>query len=382
MRDIAENGGHIFADRCGGRAGAVYAAAPEIGDKSRRVGRPSAWRPVSLKAVVWASPVFVVGCPRSGTTLVQTILDSHPRLSVLYEANFLVDIPLGLQSGQANAPDALTLAKAHPNFRADSFDVRKAHLACTELGITDATGAMRALAGSRAVTQGKRRWGDKTPKALLHLAELATLYPDAQFIHVIRDGRDAATSQTRSDRTLIQNALLWRTGLRIGRRVGSRLGTDRYLEVRLEDLLSLPEKHIRRMCTFLEEDFDLSLLHFHTTARERIPMSDLPLHPRLGQLPRPLPPRPDGAAAGLVQRAADALIDRELVEFGYEQAPSCQRGRIVYVSIGYTLFLVALRRTWRELLRHFSRSIGARRAARRVTRQSADEKLEGGTLSL
>src|SRR5215467_4166559 len=48
-------------------------------------------RAVSLEAVVWAPPVFVVGCPRSGTTLVQTMLDSHPRLSVLYEANFLVD---------------------------------------------------------------------------------------------------------------------------------------------------------------------------------------------------------------------------------------------------------------------------------------------------
>ncbi len=80
------------------------------------------------------------------------------------------------------------------------------------------------------------------------------------------------------------------------------------------------------MCAFLGEDFDQSLLHFHTTARERIPLSDLPIHPRLGEPPRPLPPSRDGAATGLVQRAAAALIDAELVELGY--VPAASYGRL------------------------------------------------------
>ena len=133
------------------------------------------------------------------------------------------------------------------------------------------------------------------------------------------------------------------------------------------------------MCAFLGEDFDESLLHFHTTARERIPKSDLPRHPRLGQPPRPSPSR-DSAPTGLVQRAAHALIDAELVEFGYAQVAARRGNRIFHASIGYALFLVALRRAWRDLFRHVARSVGARRAARRVTLQSVDGKFEGGTL--
>jgi hypothetical protein len=326
--------------------------------------------------------VFVVGCPRSGTTLVQTMLDSHPRLSVVYEANFLIDIPLGLRSSMANASEALRLAEAHPNSRMRDFDARTARAACTELGITDAAGAMRVLAASQAVAQGKRRWGNKTPKALLHLAELAILYPDAQFIHVIRDGRDSASSQARvSNRSVIQGALLWRTGMRTGRRAGTRLGPDRYLEVRLEELLSSPEEQLRRMCAFLGEDFDQSLLHFHLAARERIPPSDLPIHPRLGEPPRPLAPSREGAATGLVHRVVAALIDAELVELGFVSAASSgRRRRIVYLVIGYTFFLVSLRGSVRELFRHFARSAGARRAARSVTRQSVGRQFKGGTL--
>lgn len=379
---------NIFADKYGGRTAAGF-AAPAAAENETRGGpkRQPVRQPVSLEAVVWAPPVFVVGCPRSGTTLVQTMLDSHPCLSVLYEADFLVDIPLGLRSSGANASEAVKLAEAHPSFwadtsfQADSFDTRAARTAFRELGITDAAGAMRVLAASQAFAQGKRRWGNKTPKALLHIAELAIVYPDAQFIHMIRDGRDSASSNARGDRNLVQSAFLWRTGVRTGRRAGSDLGPGRYLEVRLEDLLSSTEEQIRRICAFLGEDFDQSLLHSHTTARERIPPSHILIHPRLGEPPLPLPPKRDDVATGLVQRAAAALIDAELVELRYVPAASSGRfWRVVYVIFGYTFFLVTLRRNSRALLRHFARSAGARRAARSRTCQSADIRTQGATL--
>jgi Sulfotransferase family len=332
----------------------------------------------TLEAVIWARPVFVVGCPRSGTTLVQTMLDSHPSLSVLYEANALVDVPLSPWSCRASAAAALAAADAHPNSPAHGFDVRAARHACEQLGIADAAGAMRVLAASHALARGKKRWGTKTPKALLHLAELARVYPDAQFIHVIRDGRDSAGSQVRwNGRPAVQGALLWRTGIRAGWRAGPGLGPDRYLEVRLEEFLASPEQQIRGMCGFLGEDFDRSLLCFNTTARDRVPSSDLPIHPRLGEPPRPLPPNRDGAATG---RAVTALIQAELTQLGYVPAVSPGRHRrIVYVLMGYTLFLVSLRRNLPALIRHLIRSGGARRAARRATRQPAARQPHAGT---
>jgi len=365
----------IFADKHGGSTGAGFTTPAAIEDEARGGRERQPVRsPVGLEAVVLAPPVFVVGCPRSGTTLVQTMLDSHPRLSVLYEADFIIDVPLGLRSSLAKAFEALTMAEAHPNFRTDSFDARAARAACREFGIMDAAGAMRVLAASHAISQDKKRWGNKTPKALQHLAQLAIVYPDAQFIHVIRDGRDSAASQARLARRRlgqVEGAVLWRNGMRTGRRAGLRLGPDRYLEIRLEELLSSPEDQIRRMCAFLGEDFDQSLLQFHTTARERIPQPDLRIHPRLGEPPQPVPASRDGAATGIVQRAVAALIHAELVELGYVPAASYRRDRrLLYVVIGYTFFLVSLPRSLQQLLRHFARSVGACRATRSVTRQS------------
>ena len=357
----------IFTNR-NGTPGAGFGFSPEDVENTDVVsGRQPSAQSASLGSLVWASPVFVVGCPRSGTTLVQTMLDSHPRLSVIYEANFLVDIPLGPRSCMASASEALALAEAHRAFRSDSFDVRIARAACADLGVTSAAGAMRVLAASHAFTQGKKRWGNKMPNALQHLAELAAVYPDAQFIHVIRDGRDSASSQARIGHlpSLVGGALLWRTGMRKGRRDGLSLGPGRYLELRFEELLSAPEEQVRRMCAFLGEDFDQSLLNSHTTARGRIAPSDLAHHPRLGEPPRPLLPSRDAAAATLAERAAAALIDAELVELGYLTAGSNGRcRRVAYMAIGYAFFLASLRRNWRDFIRHIVRHAGARRAAR------------------
>jgi hypothetical protein len=335
-----------------------------------------------LEAVVWASPVFVVGCPRSGTTLVQTMLDSHPRICVTYEADFLIDIPLGLRSSLANAAQALRSAVAHPNFRTHDCDVAGVRAVCRELGIIDSAGAMRVLAASQALAQGKSRWGNKTPKALLHLAELAVVYPDAQFIHVIRDGRDAASSQTRvSSRSLVEGALLWRTGLRIGRRAGSRLGPNRYLEVRLEEVLASPEAQLRRMCAFIGEDFAPSMLEFHKAARQRIPASDLGIHPRLGEAPQPVSSGREEAAPRLVQRAAAALMDKELVELGYASAPSGRGRRTVRIVVGYALFIFSLRRSLPDLFRYLARSQGARRAVRRGGYEPGGRHSRGGIIA-
>jgi hypothetical protein len=335
---------------------------------------------ITLETIVSASPVFVVGCPRSGTTLVQTVLDSHPSLSVPYEADVLVDIPLGPRSGHAGAAEALSIAAAHPSCEVHRFDTRAARTACDEFGITDAAGAMRVLAASQALARGKKRWGTKTPKAVLYLGELARIYPDAQFVHVIRDGRDSASSQARVFHySAVQGALLWRTGLRAGRRAGSALGPDRYLEVRLEEFLSSPEEQIRRMCAFLGEDFDPSLLSFNSTARDRVPSANLSIHPRIGEPPRPHLPNRDSAATGRLQRTVAVLIEPELAELGYvPAASSARRQRIVYMLMGYTIFLVSLRRNLPALIRHLARSAGARRAARSATRQEAARQLQPG----
>ena len=109
----------------------------------------------------------------------------------------------------------------------------------------------------RAERQGKPRWGDKTPLYMSQLSLLDRLLPDALWVHLVRDGRDAALSFLElpegfsgktwaQPRTPAQFAARWRTEIRAARRLGSRAG-GRYLELRYEDLVAEPERELRRL---------------------------------------------------------------------------------------------------------------------------------------
>jgi hypothetical protein len=106
--------------------------------------------------------------------------------------------------------------------------------------------------------EGKPRWGDKTPLYMQHLPLLEHLFPDAIWIHLVRDGRDAALSFLElpagfsgktwaQPRTAAQFAARWRTEILSARRLGAHVD-DRYLELRYEDLVTEPERELRRIC--------------------------------------------------------------------------------------------------------------------------------------
>jgi hypothetical protein len=108
--------------------------------------------------------------------------------------------------------------------------------------------------------QGKPRWGDKTPMYMQNLRLLERLFPDALFVHLIRDGRDAAlaflsmpeglmTETWMHPRDVTGFAAQWRTEIKAARRLGRRVG-ERYLEVRYEDLVSDVEGVLRRIAAF------------------------------------------------------------------------------------------------------------------------------------
>jgi len=121
--------------------------------------------------------------------------------------------------------------------------------------------AIAAIYEVYAEERGKPRWGDKTPMYMRHLLLLRRLFPVAQYIHLIRDGRDAAVSFLSMPagiafetwvhpRSAAGFACVWRTEVAAARRLGRRLGPARYLEVRYEDLVEEAERELRRICVF------------------------------------------------------------------------------------------------------------------------------------
>ncbi len=220
---------------------------------------------------------FIVGRGRSGTTLVRALLDSHPELALVQEAHFLV--PLAAIRRRFEKPggfdvDAFMkpLTGHRSFFRLDMAAGEVAEVLATArpATIADATRAVYARYASR---RGKTRYGDKTPNQVVHMDLLARLFPEARFIHVIRDGRDSTLSYLEASfgpTSVAEAAVYWKRFVAAGRRSGEALGPARYQEVRYEELVADPEHALRGICAFIELPYDDAMLRYHERADELV----------------------------------------------------------------------------------------------------------------
>jgi Sulfotransferase family len=313
-----------------------------------------------------ARPVpFLVGFERSGTTLLRAIVDAHPLVGVPPEAYFLVE--LAARRDLYERPGGVAVDRlagdlaAQPRLLDWAMDERDVRAALTAAEPADYPDAMRALHAAWARREGKPWWGDKTPGNIRHLDWLAAMFPEARFVHILRDGRDAAASYAEEFGLALPLAIRrWRHRVRMGRAAGEALGPARYRELRYEALVGDPEPTIRELCDFLELTFDPAMLRHQERAEHLL----APLRGRVHHETVALPITP-GLRDWRSQLAADdvALCEVEagdlLAELGYELAglrPSWRaRAHRVRLDTG-----VRLRRVRRlvpiALRRTFSRS--------------------------
>jgi LPS sulfotransferase NodH len=216
-----------------------------------------------------SAPVFVVGCPRSGTTLLYNMLLSSGNFAVyLAESNvFNLLVPrfgdLSVGANRKKLIDAWLQSKLFRASFLDEDDIQaKLFAECTNGG--DFLGIVM---GEMARTQGVSRWADNSPEELLHLRRIKKEIPEALFIHMVRDGRDVALSLDarphkwlrpfswdRGD-SLLVTAVFWEWMVRRGRKQGASLGGD-YMEVRFEDLQAEPQAALSRIGEFIQHDLN------------------------------------------------------------------------------------------------------------------------------
>jgi hypothetical protein len=125
--------------------------------------------------------------------------------------------------------------------------------------------------------QGKSLVGDKTPRYARRIGTLHALWPEARFVHLIRDGRDVCMSilnwkkaeralgrfSTWGEDLVTTAALWWEWHVRLGREDGGSLAPKLYHEVRYEELVSRPAKTCETLCDFLSLPYDDAMLKFH-----------------------------------------------------------------------------------------------------------------------
>jgi hypothetical protein len=221
---------------------------------------------------------FVVGVGRSGTTLLRLMLDAHPAMAIPPETHF-VPAMLDCFSRLRVTPERVLAAiEAAPQSGLPESEVDPEALLERLRGIRpmNAPDSIRAFYTLYAERAGKERWGDKTPRYVTALAKLGRALPEARFVHMIRDGRDVALS---TNRRLVElrgsrpvpaerMAKRWRHRILSARRVAQV--ADRYFEIRYEDLVRDTEPALRRVCEFVELDYDPAMLDYHERAAERL----------------------------------------------------------------------------------------------------------------
>ncbi|MCU1429550.1 MAG: sulfotransferase, partial [Actinomycetia bacterium] len=237
---------------------------------------------------------FVVGCPRSGTTLLRAMLDSHPELAIPGESYFVVELAPAFRRRWWRRFDRDAFASAvcgHERFQQWGLADADVRAALTSAAPTSYADAVRVVYGLYARRHGKARYGDKTPNYVLQLPLLAELFPEARFVHIVRDGRDVALSVTNIDewgpKRVPGAAKYWVQHVGAGRDAGAALGPARYLDIRYEDLVAEPERVLRSVCEFLDLEFDDAMLTYYERFDEVIAPDLLPqYHQRLREPPK------------------------------------------------------------------------------------------------
>jgi hypothetical protein len=269
---------------------------------------------------------FVVGCDRSGTTLVRAILNAHPALAVPSESYFpLYVLRQRSRFERAGGPiDVDTLLddlRPHPRWQNWNIPEAEVRATLAEDEPRTAPDAVRSLFRAYAAHAGKSRYGDKTPKFVFAIDLLADAFPEAVFVHVVRDGRDVALSRRDAGwalKNMGSEALRWKTHVESGDASGATLGPARYRVLRYEDLVVDPETQAKLLCDFLGLPWDPAMLRYHERAEELVSSVGHPeLHQNLARPPTAGLRDWRTALSPADLTAYDAIARDTLARFGY-----------------------------------------------------------------
>lgn len=272
------------------------------------------------------APVFIVGAPRSGTTMLRLMLNAHPRIAIPFESDFIPKFYDRLDE-YGNLDDPGNVARLLDDVAEQSF-VRRGGLIRDKQAIlarhpASYAALVSAIYGVYAESEGKHRWGDKDPDHTVRMDLLWNLFPGCRIIHIVRDGRAVATSLRKLDwgsRNLLKLASDWSWRVTLAHKMGMMIGARFYAEVRYEKLVHEPEATLREICGFLGELFDLKMLGYPVTAKSAIPVDSVKYHRSSVQ-----PPDASKADSWRTQMPTsdrtlfDEVAGSTLEAFGYER---------------------------------------------------------------
>jgi hypothetical protein len=240
-------------------------------------------------------PVFVVGSPRSGTSILTWCLGQHPNIFPVPESNwmgdFAVNVAIGYQIGVARGERSILSAmeiREDELFAALGQSIHelilshRADLERKRQGAVTAWGAKgRWFQARSSASEPKNRWADGTPEYSMYIFGLRKLFPDARFIHIFRDVGAVVRSMLNFHRVagtqLVSDEKgaykYWLRTVEACVQAEQAYGPNVVCRVRYTDLVENPESAMRSLLDFLEEPYDPKCLE---PFAERINSSKVP----------------------------------------------------------------------------------------------------------
>jgi hypothetical protein len=307
------------------------------------------------KTVRSQAPVFVIGCSRSGTTLLYHMILSSGNFAVYRMESHVFTLleprfrPLSVPENKRKLLDAWYQTRLYVRSGLTPEDIEPQVMAECQNGGDFLRIQMEAMCRK----QGVERWADTTPEHLLYIRRIKQTIPNALVIHVIRDGRDVALSWEKLSqirrlpgdrkRPAMAAGIYWEWIVNQGRQAGRELGDD-YIEVHYEDLVRQPEAVLQRLEPFLEHNLDYDLIQqvaigsvtTPNTAFRDASLSDSPLKDQTSPVGRW---RQEFSADDLA--TFEALVGGTLNKFGYEvqtKSPTPRSLNLAAMRAAYRLY--------------------------------------------
>jgi Sulfotransferase family len=225
------------------------------------------------------NPIFIIGCPRSGTTKLASILNRHSLIASATETHFfnfvskqkydwknfsVNEFKKLLQ--ESRILDFITLAELSSEVLVNDFLELENHEKNIHLTLEDSNKkkVFDLLVKNYLLKKNKSRICEKTPQHIQNIEEILRIYPQARFILMVRDGRDTVNSLLKMPwrpKGLLNNARFWSHYMKLAREASLR---SEVITIKYENLLTRPQDVLTTICNFIEEKYEDSLLDVST----------------------------------------------------------------------------------------------------------------------
>ncbi|GAA2550335.1 sulfotransferase [Winogradskya consettensis] len=212
--------------------------------------------------------------------MLQLMLHAHPRIAIPPETRFVLAAYRDRREhGDLRRPEN---RRALARSIVDRRETRFCDLGLDPEDTVERITAAQATLGSAlgtifqqyAARFGKPRWGDKRPAYLHNIDIMLRLFPDAQFVNIVRDGRDCVASLKEMSwhrKDIYATVAAWSRAVDDARRAARRLNSSQWFELRYEDLVADPHGRLTELCEYLGEDYHPAMAQPSAVAQVAVP---------------------------------------------------------------------------------------------------------------